>query len=1199
MTTRPRPRRSSVRRPRPRATRPRLEALEVRLAPAVQLGYGGPGTALALLELASGATATVAISEPAPGQLRINLGAQTFDPTSTTSTAGLAYEVAGEPATSHFADIAIGRAAAVTALKATLPGDALELGPVANASGGLGGVAASAGVVTVMGLDTSRAGADGGDVDLVSAGALTVALGATLNAGTGKISLAADVNADGTGNDNVGALFIAAGAMVVSANPGSDAITLRGATVSFDTGPDPASIVSRPVGALPSTPTATLTGLSFPQALAFDAQGNLFVANSGNGTVSVFAPGGTTPTRTLTGLNLPQALAFDARGNLFVTNAGSGTVSVFAPGGTTPFATLTGLNIPEALALDARGDLFVANQGDGTVSVFESGGTTPFATLTGLNIPEALALDAQGNLFVANSGNDTVSVFAPGGTTPTRTLTGLNGPRALALDAQGDLFVANAGTIGSVGTTVSVFAPGGTTPTRTLTGLDLPQALALDARGNLFVANAGTIGSVGTTVSVFAPGRTTPSTTLTGLNSPQALALDAQGNLFVANQGNGTVSEFVGVPEAGGVVIRASRPGQAITVGGGAAAAGLSISGAELARIVTTATGTVTFGDAAQAGDITFAGAAPATTPGATVAAVQSTSGPGRIVLDDANGTALDAGPGGASLEAGSGGIVAAGGGTAADIAATGPVALDTTGGVGSARDAITFDAQRTPAGVTVIAAGATGVYLAGQGALNLVDVRTADAPLVATAATTLTVSVVIGAGTVTLTAPNISVSAGAAITADAFGTLFVVADTMTILGTLGAANGIVTLEPLTATRNIDLGGTGPATDLVLDDATLGRVTAGTLRIGGAPAGTGDITITGAVTAHPGYATLSLQTVNGRINGAGGATLAAANLALQAGDGIGTTGTLLVAATDLAFASRSGPIRISNAGAVTLKGVDELAGSSIPGDITSSSVVGSVYTILTSSGGVSGQISYNGRALSEGEALRLADGHLYRISYQANGGRDVTLTRIAEVVTEAPSPVVTTLADVVDPTDGVTSLREAIAYANSHPGPDTIVLAPGVLGRRPLTVRLAGGPLVLTDPATTTIRGPGATRLTIQGDGRSRVFDVQGGSLALSGLTVSGGRADNGGGIRNDGGRLALTGVVLRGNSAGILGGGLFNDGRARLTNVVVRGNSARVGGGIVNLGTLALARVAIRGNFARFARGLFSSKAARLIRGG
>ena len=193
---------------RPRAIRcrprPLLEALEARLAPAVLLSYGGPGTVLGLLEQASAATPAVSISEPAVGQLDIDLDTQTFDAMSTAAAPGLTYEIPGSPTTSHFADIAIGQANNVTALEATLPGDALTVGVIASVSGGLGDIAASAGLITVTGVDTSNAGAGEGNVDLKAAGALTVAGNSMLDTGTGTISLAADVNADGTGNSNSG-----------------------------------------------------------------------------------------------------------------------------------------------------------------------------------------------------------------------------------------------------------------------------------------------------------------------------------------------------------------------------------------------------------------------------------------------------------------------------------------------------------------------------------------------------------------------------------------------------------------------------------------------------------------------------------------------------------------------------------------------------------------------------------------------------------------------------------------------------------------------------------------------------------------------------------------------------------------------------------------------------------------------------------
>jgi uncharacterized protein (TIGR03067 family) len=179
----------------------------------------------------------------------------------------------------------------------------------------------------------------------------------------------------------------------------------------------------------------------------------------------------------------------------------------------------------------------------------------------------------------------------------------------------------------------------------------------------------------------------------------------------------------------------------------------------------------------------------------------------------------------------------------------------------------------------------------------------------------------------------------------------------------------------------------------------------------------------------------------------------------------------------------------------------------------------------------------------------------YRITAGAAGAQsvDFILTNSAGLSLVQPTP-----HDVVLEFDGLTSLRAAIAFANSHPGPDTIMFEPAFFGTKHRTIRLVGGPLVLTDTATTTIIGPGARWLTISSGGRSRVFVLQGGSLALSGLTIAGGR---GGGLRNDGGRLSLTDVVIRGDSARGFGS-LFNDGTATLSHVIVAGNRASAGGG-------------------------------------
>jgi hypothetical protein len=78
------------------------------------------------------------------------------------------------------------------------------------------------------------------------------------------------------------------------------------------------------------------------------------------------------------------------------------------------------------------------------------------------------------------------------------------------------------------------------------------------------------------------------------------------------------------------------------------------------------------------------------------------------------------------------------------------------------------------------------------------------------------------------------------------------------------------------------------------------------------------------------------------------------------------------------------------------------------------------------------------------------------------------------------------------------------------------------------------------------------------------VFEIEGGSLDLSGVTITGGKADRGGGILNDRGRLSLTDIVIRGNRAR-MGGGLYNDGRTTFSRVLIDDNHATVGPEVFN----------------------------------
>ncbi len=183
---------------------------------------------------------------------------------------------------------------------------------------------------------------------------------------------------------------------------------------------------------------------------------------------------------------------------------------------------------------------------------------------------------------------------------------------------------------------------------------------------------------------------------------------------------------------------------------------------------------------------------------------------------------------------------------------------------------------------------------------------------------------------------------------------------------------------------------------------------------------------------------------------------------------------------------------------------------------------------------------------------------------------------------ETPSLVVNTANDIVNPYDEVTSLREAIAYANTHPGDDTITFAPSLAGQ---TIKLANGELELTDTTgKTTITGLGANQLIIDGNSASGVFQVDAGVTAdISGLTISHGSSSGDGGAIDNLGTLSVTDCTLSQNSA-TDGGGIYNDtdGTATVADSTFSGNSAAQGGGIYNMGTLALADCTLSGNSAQ-----------------
>jgi hypothetical protein len=167
------------------------------------------------------------------------------------------------------------------------------------------------------------------------------------------------------------------------------------------------------------------------------------------------------------------------------------------------------------------------------------------------------------------------------------------------------------------------------------------------------------------------------------------------------------------------------------------------------------------------------------------------------------------------------------------------------------------------------------------------------------------------------------------------------------------------------------------------------------------------------------------------------------------------------------------------------------------------------------------------------------------------------------------SDLVYFIVDTLDDEDdgvfslGDFSLREAIGEALLvSEGTPVIQFDSTLTSGGPGVIQLTLGELTITSRLV--IDGPGADLLTIDGQGNSRIFNVDDGSPSnLINVTIRG--------------------LTIAGGFHAINGGGIFTDERLTVSESVLTGNTARWGGGIYNAeyGTLTVLRSQITGNHA------------------
>jgi len=337
--------------------------------------------------------------------------------------------------------------------------------------------------------------------------------------------------------------------------------------------------------------------LRFPEGLAFDSSGALFIAENGGNRVRRVSPdgiittvagtgsagaGGDGASATSTRISVPSGVALDGVGNLYIVEGDR--IRRVGPDGIMHTIFTGADRFSRPLAADESGHVYFHTEELGGVR-WSPGGATTSITLRQdgrsvasdiaahyaiLDFPQGLAVSPEGRVFVADGGSSRVRVLDLDGRVRLFAGSGRSGddrrdlgnggpaedalmdfPRDVVQDGRGNVLIADEG-VGVVWRvrpdgSVEYFAGGhGLTDIvdgvpATGSALRNPVGLGVDAAGNLYIADRGDnrirkVGNDGiiSTVAGGGVGGDGSPATEAALDDPRDVAVDAYGNMYIA-----------------------------------------------------------------------------------------------------------------------------------------------------------------------------------------------------------------------------------------------------------------------------------------------------------------------------------------------------------------------------------------------------------------------------------------------------------------------------------------------------------------------------------------------------------------------------------------------------------------------------------------------------------------------------------------
>ena len=237
---------------------------------------------------------------------------------------------------------------------------------------------------------------------------------------------------------------------------------------------------------VPVSPIVTLPslGLSGPQGVAVDNQGNVYIADSSNAVIEWNVSTQQATSLISSGLSSPSGLSVDGQGNVYVANTGDALVEKWnASAQQVTTLVSSGLTTPWGIGIDGQGNVYISDSTTNALTEWSAQQLT--ALSTGLSNPNQLAIDTQGNVYIADSGSGCVKEWSAGAGLTTLLCSGLTNPQGVAVDGQGNVYVANTG----ANQIAEWNAAAQQVTMLVTTGLNGPMGVAVDGLGNVYIAD--------------------------------------------------------------------------------------------------------------------------------------------------------------------------------------------------------------------------------------------------------------------------------------------------------------------------------------------------------------------------------------------------------------------------------------------------------------------------------------------------------------------------------------------------------------------------------------------------------------------------------------------------------------------------------------------------------------------------------------